>query len=230
MNDLFLAKYDSLGNLLWVRGAGGAGDDGANDVITDKLGNIYICGYLGGLSDFDDLQITGGGLFIAKYDPEGKIGWVKQIDETSNLAKSLALLPAGDLVMTGIFENIASFGGTVLNGLGQTDIYITKLDTTTITRIPDKRETIPHPFFLAQNYPNPFNPSTDIRCQLKTGGHAELTIYNVLGKKIATLFSGYVRAGNHIYRFDGTNLASGLYYYQFDLEGIKEVKKMILIR
>ncbi len=228
--DLFLAKYDSNGQVLWVRGAGGAGDDGANDVITDGLGNVYICGYFSGTALFGDLQIEGGGQFIAKYDAEGRIRWVKQIDETDNLAKSLTLLPEGNLVVTGVFENTATFGGTVLNGQGQYDVFVTKLDTLTVTALQDRSFTHPHKFFLAQNYPNPFNPYTVIRWQLAAGSYVELSVYNLLGEKVATLVSRNLPPGSHAYRFDGSNLASGIYYYQLTAGDFQAVKKMLLIK
>jgi len=229
-NDLFLAKYDSNGKLIWVRGAGGAGDDGASDVTTDGDGNIFICGYFSGIADFDDLQIVGGGQFIAKYGSDGRIRWVKQIDEADNLAKSLALMPEGDLVVTGVFENKATFGGTVLTGQGQTDVFIARLDTLMVTALPALPVSPPPTFFLAQNYPNPFNPYTIISWELSFGTYVELSVFNLLGEKVMTLVSENLPPGNYTYRFDGSNLASGIYYYQLAAEEHREIRKMILLR
>ena len=83
---------------------------------------------------------------------------------------------------------------------------------------------------LFQNYPNPFNPSTIISWQLAVGSMVELSVYNVLGEKVAILVSERMNPGDHIYQFDGKNLASGVYYYQLVAGEYREVKKMILLR
>jgi hypothetical protein len=229
-NDLFLAKYDSTGQLLWVRGAGSASEDGANDVVTDIQGNIYVCGYLGSAAQFDDLQIVGGGFFVAKYDPKGRILWVKQIGETDNLGKSLALMKTGDLVTTGVFENSATFGNTVLNGKGQTDIFVTRLDTVTITSLTDQSSAVPRTSFLAQNYPNPFNPVTMINYQLSATNDVELSVYNLLGQEVVKLVSEKQQAGFHQVKWEARGISSGVYYYQLVAGEYREVRKMILLR
>jgi len=85
-------------------------------------------------------------------------------------------------------------------------------------------------FELYQNYPNPFNPRTAISWQLAVGSYVELVVYNVLGKKVATLVSKQMNPGNHSYKFDGGNLASGVYYYVLIAGDLREVRKMILLQ
>jgi hypothetical protein len=230
-HDVFLAKYDSTGQIVWVRGAGSEGEDGADDVITDSQGNIYLCGYIGGIAQFGDLQIVGAGLFIAKYDSEGRALWVKQIGEPDNLGKSLALTPTGDLVLTGVFENTATFGSHVLNGNGQTDIFVTKLDTVTLTAIEDRSSSNPHIFYLAQNYPNPFNPKTIINYELPFTTDIDISIYNLLGQKVASLVQEKQSVGKYQVEWNATGFASGVYYYQLrGKTGVIQTKKMLLLR
>jgi len=88
----------------------------------------------------------------------------------------------------------------------------------------------PETYMLDQNYPNPFNPATTISWQLAAGSQVELHLYNVLGKKVATLVSKHMSAGKHSYRFDGSNLASGIYYYQLTAGAYQQVRKMLLLR
>jgi hypothetical protein len=85
-------------------------------------------------------------------------------------------------------------------------------------------------FSLYQNYPNPFNPSTQIEFTLPKSEFVELKVYNILGKEVSTLVSRKLNQGNHSYTFEGTNLASGIYYYQLTAGEYREVKKMILLR
>jgi hypothetical protein len=88
----------------------------------------------------------------------------------------------------------------------------------------------PEDISLYQNYPNPFNPSTKIKFQIPNSKFTTLKVYNVLGKEVATLVSKNLNQGNHIYQFDGNNLASGVYFYQLVAGDFREVKKMILMR
>jgi hypothetical protein len=66
-------------------------------------------------------------------------------------------------------------------------------------------------FQLKQNYPNPFNPSTTIEFSVPEESSVELKVYNILGVEVASLASGNYSPGDHKVRFDGENLASGIY-------------------
>ena len=85
-------------------------------------------------------------------------------------------------------------------------------------------------FKLYQNYPNPFNPSTKIKFELPEISNIELSIFNILGQKIATLFKGIKNAGYYEYSFDAGNLPSGVYFYQIITKKYSLAKKMILLR
>jgi C-terminal processing protease CtpA/Prc len=84
--------------------------------------------------------------------------------------------------------------------------------------------------YLHQNYPNPFNSSTSIEFTLPKPEYVKLKVYNILGKEVATLVAKKLNQGNHTYQFDGSNLASGVYYYQLEAGDFMEVKKMILLK
>jgi predicted GH43/DUF377 family glycosyl hydrolase len=89
---------------------------------------------------------------------------------------------------------------------------------------------VPSNFVLMQNYPNPFNPTTVIIWQLAVSSHVDLSVYNILGKKVATLVSGKQKAGLHQVEWDATGFASGIYYYIIKAGEFRDVKKMILIK
>jgi hypothetical protein len=89
----------------------------------------------------------------------------------------------------------------------------------------------PNDFHLAQNYPNPFNPTTKINYSLEQAGHVTLTIYDLLGREIETLVDEFKSIGSYDVLVDGSNLASGFYYYQLKIENkFEETKKMLLLR
>ena len=85
-------------------------------------------------------------------------------------------------------------------------------------------------FELHQNYPNPFNPSTTIKWQQPGTGLVSLTIYDVLGREIATLFDEELIAGKHETVFDASRFSSGIYFYQLIVGEFIQTKKMILLK
>jgi len=99
-----------------------------------------------------------------------------------------------------------------------------------ITGIQNISSEIPSKYLLNQNYPNPFNPVTSIKFDLPKDGNVTLKIYDVLGNLIYTLYDGYKPAGTYNASFDGTNLASGIYFYQLKTDNFTDTKKMMLTK
>lgn len=89
---------------------------------------------------------------------------------------------------------------------------------------------VPESFSLGQNYPNPFNPKTNIRIQMPNSGFAKLKVFDITGKEVAVLVNEELNAGTYNVDFDGSNLASGTYFYRLETDGYSDVKKMILIK
>jgi len=89
----------------------------------------------------------------------------------------------------------------------------------------------PSTFTLKQNYPNPFNPSTEIEFSLEATERAALEVYNVLGRRVTTLFDGIAQAGQHYtVMFDAGELAGGMYFYRLQSGGKSDVKKLLLLK
>ena len=93
-----------------------------------------------------------------------------------------------------------------------------------------RREGIPTAFSLEQNYPNPFNPVTTIRFWLGGTVNVNLTVYDILGRRVAVLVNGRLVAGNHDVKFDAKGLSSGIYFYRIQAGSFMETKKLCLIR
>jgi hypothetical protein len=83
---------------------------------------------------------------------------------------------------------------------------------------------------LSQNYPNPFNPQTTINYQLPQDGLVTLKVYDALGKEVAELVNGYKGAGSYDVIFDGSNLASGIYFYKITAGEFMTTKKLMLMK
>ncbi len=93
----------------------------------------------------------------------------------------------------------------------------------------------PQAFSLAQNFPNPFNPTTSISYELSGDGYSQLTVHNLLGQQIAVLKAGFQTAGHYTYQwkgqdFNGTPVASGVYFYRLSMGSNVETRKMMLLK
>jgi len=99
-------------------------------------------------------------------------------------------------------------------------------------KISDIEEIIelPQTYSLKQNYPNPFNPITTIVFTLPQSDKVTLEVFNELGQRVKTLLNGKHQAGEHRIRFDGSRLASGLYFYRIQSGSFSKTRKMLLVR
>ena len=121
-------------------------------------------------------------------------------------------------------ENLVSFDDArVANFFILTGDTPTSVNNTNTSTIPDQ-------FELKQNYPNPFNPTTTIEFSLPQKASVELTVYNILGKKVVNLADGNFDAGSYSITFDAKGLPSGIYFYQLKTDNFYKVKKMQLIK
>lgn len=95
----------------------------------------------------------------------------------------------------------------------------------------ESRETTPNEFALAQNYPNPFNPSTTISFEIPEPANVSLKIYSINGELLATVLDNRALAqGAHEVSFDALNLASGVYLYALEADGVTLTKKMTVMK
>jgi hypothetical protein len=98
-----------------------------------------------------------------------------------------------------------------------------------VTDVKDKSYS-PSSFTLNQNYPNPFNPSTNITFSLKSSGLTTLSVFNILGEKVATLINGNLAAGLHEFSFNASKFSSGVYFYKLESNGSSQIRKMMLLK
>jgi hypothetical protein len=90
---------------------------------------------------------------------------------------------------------------------------------------------LPTSFALRQNYPNPFNPSTTIKFDMPEQAHVKINVYDVMGRKVATLVDQSMGAGYHSIAFDASRLASGTYIYTFESDkGTRFTQRMTLLK
>lgn len=97
---------------------------------------------------------------------------------------------------------------------------------------PIEEATIGNPssFTVHQNFPNPFNPTTNIRYELPYAGNVTIKLYDAIGREVKVLSSKHETAGFHQFLFDGSQVASGVYYYSIKMGEFLQTRKMILVK
>ncbi|KXK02329.1 MAG: choice-of-anchor D domain-containing protein [Ignavibacteriaceae bacterium] len=89
---------------------------------------------------------------------------------------------------------------------------------------------IPDEFSLSQNFPNPFNPFTKISFSLPVESNVKLVVFDALGREMVKLVNQKLQAGAYDYEFNGTNFASGVYFYRIEADDFVQTKRMVLLK
>lgn len=130
--DIFIAKYNKNGKVLWVQTAGGTDSEAANDIALDENGNLYITGSFKGTTTFGRTPKTSAGesdIFIAKYDTSGAFKWVKTFGAAGfDVGNSIAVYNNDNIYTAGYFNGIVNFGIRTNTSEGGTDIFLLKCD------------------------------------------------------------------------------------------------------
>ncbi len=193
-------------------------DSGSNWTIQPvPLGNALTSVYFSNVST----GWAAGWIGSIMYTSNGGTNWSDQLSGTSNSLRSI------------YFVN--SLTGWAVGDLGT----IVKTSSGGISALVPNSHIIPERFTLYQNYPNPFNPSTNIKFNIPNtfppftkggqGGLTTLVIYDVLGRKVATLVNEKLQPGTYEVTWS-SNYPSGLYFYKIVTGDFIETKKMVLIK
>lgn len=206
-NDIFLAKYNSAGNALWVKHAHGGIDEEGRCIAIDHLGNILIGGSYVPTANFDGFLLPGWGnydAFVAKYDNAGN--FITAINaggpSWNEIVYGIATDNSGNVFVTGVFCNLAYFGPHVVS-TGGSNMFIAKIDLTTGI----ETHTM-NPIDIAV-YPNPASTNITIEFEMQDSEDVELEIKNVLGQSI--YFQKSFLSGRQKQEVDISSLQSGFY-------------------
>jgi hypothetical protein len=134
-----------------------------------------------------------------------------------------------------------SIPGTYVNSQqnGESQARMNFIKLSILTNINQINTEIPEDFILYQNYPNPFNPVTKIKFEISPfypplgkggNGGVSLKIFDILGKEITTLVNEQLSPGTYEVTFDGSNLPSGIYFYQLRCGEYMETKKLVFLK
>jgi hypothetical protein len=130
--NMFITKYDSTGNVIWVQGAGGSGSDAATGIGTDKKGNVYVCGSFNSSTiPFGTTILQNAGasdVFVAKYSAAGNTIWASGSGGSGiDQARNLSVDPNGFVYVCGSFGSQSiNFGPNQLTNNGFLNIFLTE--------------------------------------------------------------------------------------------------------
>jgi uncharacterized repeat protein (TIGR01451 family) len=132
--DVFVAKYSSTGNLMWVKQAGGTGTEEGRDIGVDQFGNCLVMGRFTGTARFGHITQTSvneNAIFIAKYNTNGQPQWAKPLNINqyyTSYGYGLSVDQTGNGYVTGFFEGSFQFDNIPFPGYGKLNSFVAKCD------------------------------------------------------------------------------------------------------
>jgi hypothetical protein len=211
--DIFIAKYNAAGNLLWAKSAGGSASDAGSCISIDANGNVFMAGrfqsptIIFGTTTLTNADITGytQDIFIVKYDASGNMLWAKSAGGTSDDdGKSVSTDMNGNVFMTGMFQSPAiTFGTTTLTNIGAASVYTVKFGTVSGVESFGGSGAI-------SIFPNPSNGKFQLDFGDNQFTRREIEIYNLLGEKVYQSANGILQTTNEI---DISCQPGGIYFY-----------------
>ena len=144
----------------------------------------------------------------------------------------------GDNILNFSFVLFHSYGKKSLENMtSEMDKYILSIPKLSENDTPKeiKELSVPETFIMSSNYPNPFNPSTKFKVSLPESSNLNIQVYDMSGKLIQTIHSGSIASGTHQFEwnaknYEGTKVASGVYFLRAESAGIVKMNKIMLVR
>ncbi|MDQ7816896.1 MAG: two-component regulator propeller domain-containing protein [Melioribacteraceae bacterium] len=235
-----LVKYDGSNWSTFTSSNSPLPDNYIYDITSE--GNTVWIGSDGGLTKYDGTNWTTFNTSNSGL-PENKVmciainsngeKWIGT--RNSGLAKfdgsNWVVFNQSNSILTDLWIEAITFDSKGNTWIGTMGGGIAVYNESGIVSVPNvKTLNLPADFKLYQNYPNPFNPSTTISFSLPWSQFITLKIYDILGIEISTLVNEEKQPGNYKIKFDGSNLSSGIYYYQISAGQFVETKKFVLLK
>ncbi|MBN8571968.1 MAG: T9SS type A sorting domain-containing protein [Ignavibacteria bacterium] len=211
------------------------------DVKFINRDTIFVSGYTSGSNNIGTVwKSTNAGVsWIPHYLPVGltyglidfptsQTGYISEYNvvfKTTNSGENWFKIKSPDNYMHSTFFINSETGYAV----GDYGVIAKTTDGGASTFI-NTNESVVKSFSLYQNYPNPFNPSTKIKFDLPKNENVKIIIFDILGRKLETLLDENLIAGVHAVKWNASKYAAGVYFYMLLTDGIKETKKMVLVK
>lgn len=215
--DIILIKTNSSGKMLWTRIYGGPYDDYCTSVNMTSDEGYIIAGYT------ESFGAGGLDAYLIRTSSAGDTLWTKTYGGAGDdRANSVQQTHDGGYILA---------GSTDSKGAGGEDVFLIKTNESGIvTGIEESVSQVnPAYFYMAQNVPNPFSTKTIISYNIPVSSEVELSIYNILGQKVATLISDKQPIGTYQLEWDASSFIGGIYFYRLETNiGFSQSRKLIL--
>ena len=211
----FTFKLDINGNIVWTRTYPTTDIYATNfpDLFLDSINNIYVT------ANIDSNNYTRYGAM--KYDNSGNRIFVVQYYTTANrfsYVHDMFVDRKGSVYLTGKSQ-----------GPGTYYDYATVKYSPITTSI---QENVPMPeeYVLEQNYPNPFNPVTNVSFTIPKAGNVSLKVFDSRGSEVRNYMNTFLQSGSYEVKIDGSDLPSGVYFYELRTDDFRKAKRMVLLK
>lgn len=217
--DAYLVKTDSSGNFLWQKTFGGSGYDEGRKIVKNPNGGYII------LANTDSQVYGDLNYFIISVNENGDSIWTKTIGTPSGEERAYGIqnISSNEYIIAGSTYDQTNFG--------QATLTLIKDDSAPSGVNTENKVT---GFHLYNAYPNPFNPVTTIKYAIGSSGNPEnlttLKLYDILGNEIATLVNTNQAPGVYEVKFDGSDLASGIYFFKLRSGNFVQTRKLMLLK
>ncbi len=205
-------------------------DDWGRITLTDAAGSSYTLYTVKGEVDLDQYELPPlppAGLFDVRFS-SGRAA--EDINSAIQAIEMRGMTYPVKVKVENTDIRLQDVTGKQINENVKSGEEIT-ISNANIDKIMVSEQLIPDKYSLEQNYPNPFNPSTTIEFSLPENVKTvKVTIYNVLGQKVAELVNGSMPAGKYQYQWDAKDLASGMYIYELRTDKFVSIKKMMFLK
>ncbi|MFH1010602.1 MAG: T9SS type A sorting domain-containing protein, partial [bacterium] len=212
-----LVKADANGDSLWSQAYGRLREEYCKSVRQTSDGGYILAGTtipfgMGGPGY--------GNFWLVRTDENGNQLWSRSFGGSDHeWCYSAQQTSDGGYMMAGY---------TYSFGAGGADFWLVKTEPE--LAVEPISISLPGDYELYPNWPNPFNPSTQIVYALPKADEVSLKVFNLLGREVATLAHGTQSAGTHAVAFNGSALASGIYFYRLQAGDFVQTQKMVLLK
>jgi photosystem II stability/assembly factor-like uncharacterized protein len=189
------------------------GGQSFSQILSETVANLYDIVYLD-----PNTVLVGGDSYLAISTDGGQHFSKDDIRYSAIYGLSLVV---------GLFQKVSASSFTVF-AAGDSGVVLRNHFAT--TAISHAGSTVANHFSLSQNYPNPFNPTTIISYQLPEASSVRLVVYDLVGREVTTLVDEKKPAGSYTVSFDGSRLASGVYFYRLKADDRVQTRKLVLMK
>ena len=215
-SDIWIIKTDSLGNRLWDHTYGRILNDFACDIQQTRDGGYILTG---GLGHHNNNNVD---VWIIKTDAEGDSLWSTVFGGEDN--------DWGYCIQQTNDEGYVVVGWTESYGTGDdVDVLLIRYEGETAVE-PGENKYYPSEFSLHPAYPNPFNPITNLTFDIPQASEVKFNIYDIQGRNVTELYSGWCSTGIYHTTFNGFDLPSGIYFCQMSAGNYMQVRKLLLLK